>query len=90
LGLVKMNVLIVESKRHLAELWRRALERLGAHVDIASSQDQAADMVAAEIYHIVVLGLILDEGSACAVADFMNYLQPDAQVIFCNKHQLLF
>jgi DNA-binding NtrC family response regulator len=47
-------------------------------------------MVAAEIYHIVVLDLILDEGSAFAVADFMNYLQPDAQVIFCNKHQLLF
>ena len=85
-----MNVLIVESKRHLAELWRRALERLGAHVDIASSQDQAADMVAAEIYHIVVLDLILDEGSAFAVADFMNYLHPVAQVFFCNKHQLLF
>ena len=77
-----MNVLIVESKRHLAELWRRALERVGAHFDIASSQDQAADMVAAEIYHIVVLDLILDEGSAFAVADFMKYLQPDAQVIF--------
>jgi DNA-binding NtrC family response regulator len=80
-----MNVLIVESKRHLAELWRRALERVGAHVDIASSQDQAADMVAAEIYHIVVLDLILDEGSAFAVADFMNYRQPDAQVIFVTN-----
>ena len=80
-----MNVLIVESKRHLAELWRRALERLGAHVDIASSQDQAADMVAAEIYHIVVLDLILDKGSAFAVADFMNYRQPDAQVIFVTN-----
>ena len=80
-----MNVLIVESKRHLAELWRRALERLGAHVDIASSQDQAADMVAAEIYHIVILDLILDEGSAFAVADFMNYRQPDAQVIFVTN-----
>ena len=55
-----MKVLIVESKRHLAELWRRALERLGAHVDIASSQDQAADMAAVETYHIVVLDLILD------------------------------
>jgi DNA-binding response OmpR family regulator len=63
-----MNVLIVESKRHLAELWRRALERLGAHVDIASSQEQAAEMAAAEAYHIVVLDLILDEGSAFAVA----------------------
>jgi len=80
-----MNVLIVESKRHLAELWRRALERLGAHVDIASSHDQAADMAAAETYHIVVLDLILDEGSAFAVADFMNYRQPDAQVIFVTN-----
>lgn len=80
-----MNVLIVESKRHLAELWRRALERLGAHVDIASSQDQAADMAAAETHHIVVLDLILDEGSAFAVADFMNYRQPDAQVIFVTN-----
>ena len=80
-----MNVLIVESKRHLAELWRRALERLGAHVDIASSQDQAADMAAAETYHIVMLDLILDEGSAFAVADFMNYRQPDAQVIFVTN-----
>ena len=65
--------------------WRRALERLGAHVDIASSQDQAADMAAAETYHIVVLDLILDEGSALAVADFMNYRQPDAQVIFVTN-----
>ena len=80
-----MNVLIVESKRHLAELWRRALERLGAHVDIASSQDQAADMAAAETYDIVVLDLILDEGSAFAVADFMNYRRPDAQVIFVTN-----
>ena len=80
-----MNVLIVESKRHLQELWRRALERLGAHVDIASSKDQAADMAAAETYHIVVLDLILDEGSAFAVADFMNYRQPDAQVIFVTN-----
>ena len=80
-----MNVLIVESKRHLAELWRRALERLGAHVNIASSQDQAVDMAAAETYHIVVLDLILDEGSAFAVADFMNYRQPEAQVIFVTN-----
>ena len=85
-----MHVLIVESKRHLAELWRRALERLGAHVDIASSQDQAADMAAVETYHIVVLDLILDKGSAFAVADFMNYRQPDAQVIFVTNTSFFF
>jgi len=31
-----------------------------------------------ETYHIVVLDLILGEGSVFAVADFMNYRQPDA------------
>ena len=80
-----MNVLIVENKRHLAELWRRALEPLGAHVDITSSQDQVSDMAAVETNHIVVLDLILDEGSMFAVADFMNYRQPDAQVIFVTN-----
>jgi hypothetical protein len=72
-----MNVLIVERRRRLAELWRRALERLGVHLDIASSQDQAA-----ETYHIVVLDLLLDEGSAFAVADIVSYRQSDDQVIF--------
>ena len=80
-----MNVLIMESKRHLAELWHRALERLGFHVDITSSQDQVSDMAAVETNHIVVLDLILDEGSVFAVADFMNYRQPDAQVIFVTN-----
>ena len=80
-----MNVLIMESKRHLAELWHRALERLGVHVDITSSQDQVSDMAAVETNHIVVLDLILDEGSVFAVADFMNYRQPDAQVIFVTN-----
>jgi len=83
--LVQMNVLIVESKRHLAELWRRALEQLGANVDIARSQEQAAELAGHQLYQIVVLDLILDEGSAFAVADLLNYRQPDAQVIFVTN-----
>ena len=42
-------------------------------------------MAAVETYHIVVLDLILGEGSVFAVADFMNYRQPDAQVIFVTN-----
>ena len=42
-------------------------------------------MAASEAYHIVMLDLILDQGSAFAVADFMNYRQPDAQVIFVTN-----
>ena len=42
-------------------------------------------MAAVETNHIVVLDLILDEGSVFAVADFMNFWQPDAQVIFASN-----
>ncbi len=80
-----MNVLIVESKRHLGERWRLAPERLGAHLNTLSSQDQAAYILAPETYHIVALDLILDEGSALAVADFMDHWQPDAKVIFVTN-----
>ena len=67
-----MNVLIVESKRHLAELWRRALERLGAHVDIASSQDQAADM-AADSWSTIGVSKNIIEASRQALSDSFNY-----------------
>jgi len=75
-----VNVLIVERVRRLVALWRRGLKRLRVHVDIASSQDKAA-----ETYHMVVLDLLLDGDSVFAVADIVGYLQPDDQVIFTTN-----
>ena len=42
-------------------------------------------MATVETYHIVVLDLILGEGSMFAVADFMNYRKPGTEVIFVTN-----
>lgn len=77
-----MNVLIVESRPELGKLWRRHLERLGMSVDQAASQDDAVDYLSFNTPDIILLDLVLEGGSALAVADFANYRHPDARVIF--------
>lgn len=80
-----MNVLIVESKTDLGALWRRHLERQGASVTLVRSQELAITALYAESFDIIVLDLVLDEGSALAVADFASYRRPDARVIFVTN-----
>ena len=76
------NVLIVESTFALAQLWCRHLERQGAHVTVAVSADEAVDMIAAVRFDVIVLDLVLSDGSALAVSDFAEYRQPGTNVIF--------
>ncbi|WP_417720221.1 response regulator transcription factor [Salipiger sp.] len=80
-----MNVLIVESSRELAELWRRHLERMGSAVWLAHDQDSATSLLHEISFGIIVLDLVIDEGSALAVADFASYRQPDTPVIFVTN-----
>ena len=80
-----MNVLIVESQSELGLLWQRHLERLGAEVSLASSQEGAIAKLYSEDFDIIVLDLVLRQGSALAVADFASYRRPDAQVIFVTN-----
>lgn len=80
-----MNVLIVESRNELADLWRRHLERLGAGVWIAHDQDSATTLLHEVAFGIIVLDLVLDAGSALAVADFASYRQPETRVIFVTN-----
>lgn len=77
-----MNVLIVESRRELGVLWKRHLERQGASVDVVRGQCDAVDHLAYNAPDIIVMDLVLDEGSALAVADFASYRHPNARVIF--------
>jgi DNA-binding response OmpR family regulator len=77
-----MQVLIVESTSDLAELWRRHLERQGALVTVCGSGMQACDLIAERDFDVIILDLILTEGSALAVADYAQYRRPDASVIF--------
>lgn len=80
-----MNVLIVESKPDLGMLWRRHLERLGAIVTLVTSQEAAILALYGVDFDIIVLDLVLDQGSALAVADFASYRRPDARVIFVTN-----
>jgi DNA-binding response OmpR family regulator len=80
-----MNVLIVESRPELGALWTRHLERMGASVTLVPSQATAILALYNEPFDIIVLDLVLDEGSPLAVADFASYRQPKAQVIFVTN-----
>jgi DNA-binding response OmpR family regulator len=80
-----MNVLIVESASDLGCLWQSHIERLGAGVRLARSQDQAVGFLQDEDFDIIVLDLVLDDGSAFAVADFACYRCPETRVVFVTN-----
>lgn len=80
-----MNVLIVESSRELAALWQRHLARMGARVRVAHGEDAATALLRETDFRAIVLDLVLDEGSALAVADFASYRQPETPVIFVTN-----
>lgn len=77
-----MNVLIVESVVALAGIWQRHLERQGADVTLAQTADQAVRHISDQDFDVIVLDLVLHDGSALAVADYAQFRQPDTNVIF--------
>ncbi len=80
-----MDVLIVESQAELGKLWSRHLERQGASVRLVHSQDTAVGALYERDFDVIVLDLILHDGSALAVADFASYRAPNARVIFVTN-----
>ena len=77
-----MHVLIVESTAELALLWRKHLERQGAIVSCVQSADAAVALLGERNFEVIVLDLILSDGSSLAVADYAQYRRPEASVIF--------
>ena len=80
-----MDVLIVESSPELARIWRRHLERQGMCVHVAAGQEDAVSHLHTHAPDMIVLDLLLGEGSAFAVADYANYRHPEARVIFTTN-----
>ncbi len=80
-----MQVLIVESNPDLAEVWRRHVERQCGSVTVAGSQDQAIAWLQSNHTDVILLDLMLESGSAFAVADFASYRQPEARVMFVTS-----
>lgn len=80
-----MNVLIVESENGLANIWQRHLQRMGMKVSRACGQSDAIEHLSAEDTDIIIMDLLLAEGSALAVSDYASYRLPDARVIFVTN-----
>ncbi|WP_439154126.1 response regulator [Yoonia sp.] len=77
-----MHVLIVQSNVHLGAVWKRHLERLDATVTHVQTGDQALGVLGTQTFDVIVLDLVLSEGSAMAVADIAQFRQPHANVVF--------
>ncbi|WP_299778778.1 response regulator [uncultured Roseobacter sp.] len=80
-----MKVLIVESQNDLAKIWQRHLERMGMDVASASGQSDAIGHLSTHETDIIIMDLVLNEGSALAVADYASYRLPEAKVIFVTN-----
>ncbi|MEO9648573.1 MAG: response regulator [Roseobacter sp.] len=80
-----MKVLIVESENGLANIWQRHLQRLGMDVARSRGQADAIGHLSTHETDVIIMDIMLAEGSALAVADYASYRVPDAQVIFVTN-----
>lgn len=80
-----MKVLIVESEPNLADIWCRHLRRLNMDVSVATTQAEATLQIIKTCPEVMILDLILKNGSALAVSDFASYRSPETQVIFVTN-----
>jgi len=80
-----MKVPIVESECELGLIWQRALERLGVQVVLVTDQATAVQALHDQSFELIILDLVLENGSAFAISDFANYRRPAAQVMFVTN-----
>ena len=80
-----MRVMIVESSAPLARLWSNHLCQQSANVDIASTESEAVEVLRRKKIDVIVLDLVLERGSAFAVADFARYVHPKTSIVFVTN-----
>ena len=77
-----MKALIVQRNEDLGRIWQRHLERLDVAVWRVCTAQDALGYVQSQAFDVIVLDLVLAEGSALAVSDLLRFRQPDANVVF--------
>lgn len=77
-----MRVLIAESDVARGTVWQNHMLRQGLDVHLVHDQAQAAQSLATTSFDVIILNIVLETGSALAVADLASYRQPDIQIIF--------
>ena len=80
-----MDVLIVESDPNLGQVWQRHMARQGMSARLETCQSKAINALQTQSFDIVVLDLVLAEGSALAIADFASYRHPHSQIVFVTN-----
>ncbi|MDT8326587.1 MAG: response regulator [Roseovarius sp.] len=80
-----MKVLIVESSPDLGRVWQGHMERQGMDVCLSTDQASAVNALNTKAFDVIILDLVLERGSAIAVADLACYRYPEAQVIFVTN-----
>jgi DNA-binding response OmpR family regulator len=79
-------ILIVGSNPDLSRIWAGHLERHGQQVVLFGSQKEAVDFLYDNSVEVIVLDLMLENGSALAIADFASYRRPDARIVFVTNN----
>ena len=80
-----MVILIVAKDQGLSRIWARHLERLGHETLVVHGQDDAVQALSQNAVEVIVLDLMLANGSAIAVADYASYRWPDTRVVFVTN-----
>lgn len=80
-----MNILIVQNNPSLGQMWQRHLQRHAHVVELAADQDGAIEKLSETYFPIIILDVVLDNGSAIAVADYASYRHPDSRIIFVTN-----
>ncbi len=80
-----MKVLIVESQPELGNLWQRHMRRRGMDVHWEKTQAGAVEALQMQGFDILILDIVLRQGSALAIADLASYRYPDTRVIFVTN-----
>lgn len=79
-------ILIVASNPGLSQIWASHLRRHGEDVIVLQSQSDAVAYLHDGNADVIVLDVMLENGSAFAVADFASYRQPDARIVFVTRN----
>ncbi len=80
-----MHILIVQENHELGRIWAAHLEREGHTTDLVHSQANAIGVLQRREWKVIVLDVLLQDGSAFAVSDYASYRWPDARVVFVTS-----
>ncbi|MEP3347293.1 MAG: hypothetical protein ABJN34_07130 [Litoreibacter sp.] len=83
-----MNVLIVECRSGLGQIWSDHVARLGCRVTLVHSQQDAEEFLRGQDFDVLVVNLKLDPsvGDASAIADYASFRQPNAKIVCVSSN----